>query len=106
MVTMSQLNLTFVSDGIKTRSMIGLKQNVNQILVTNGDAKRTLRVVFAPAGNIEIRGGDTLPGGLLELGPSGSQLLRFKGDPNIGDHVSYTAQLSGTLPEDPIIIID
>ncbi|HEX9708114.1 MAG TPA: hypothetical protein VGA24_10800 [Steroidobacteraceae bacterium] len=103
---MSQLNLTFVVDGGKTRTQIGLKKNVNKILFTNGALAGDLTVVFSPGGRIEKDGGGSLPGDTLTLLPGKSAFLKFKGNPGIGDKVNYTAQIVGANPEDPIIIID
>ena len=102
---MSQLNLTFVVEGRKTRTRIGLKNSVNKIFCENKSGAGELTIVFSPAGKIE-RDGKPLPCDTLKLTDGESAMLKFKGKPKIGETVSYTAQIAGADPEDPIIIID
>lgn len=104
---MSQLNLSFVVRGGKTRSQIGLKKNVNKIHFKNGEIAGDLKVVFTSPGKIrKISGDGTFTGDTLTLPPTKSALLKFKGNPALGDEVAYVAQIGVADPEDPIIIID
>jgi hypothetical protein len=103
---MSKLNLTFVVEGKKTRTQIGLKSTVNKIFVENKSGGGELQVVFSPGGRIEHEDGKPLPYDTLKLPNGGSATLKFKDKPKIGETVSYTAKIEGADPEDPIIIID
>lgn len=105
-ILMSQLNLTFVVEGQKTRTRIGLKNSVNKIFCENKSGSGELTIVFTPAGRIEGEDGKPLPCDTLTLPDGHAATLRFKGKPKVGEMVSYTAQIAGADPEDPILIID
>ncbi|HJS07756.1 MAG TPA: hypothetical protein VJ809_08845 [Pirellulales bacterium] len=102
---MAQLNLSFIVDGGKTCTQIGVKSNVNRIRFTN-KANKKLTVKFLQAGKIEKAGGGSLPNDTLELQAGDPpEILRFKNSAP-GNSVKYTATIDGEQAEDPMIIID
>jgi hypothetical protein len=106
---MSQLNLYFISDGVKTRTEIGVKQGSNRIQFTNKDRGNKLTVVFSPDGRIrKHQGGGTFSNNpdTLELQPGDPPATLTFIRSHLGNSVTYTATIDHALPEDPIIIID
>lgn len=101
----SVLRLSFINDNRKTRTRMGVKKNINRIVVTNADPENRLVVVFSPRGKIEWEDGKPLKDDKLDLKPNESATVKF-GKPAVGESVGYTAQIAGTIAEDPIVIID
>lgn len=99
------LRLSFVNDSGKTRTRMGLKKEINTIVVTNADPEKRLVVKFSPRGKIVGEDGKPIKDDKLDLAPNKSATVSFK-RPDEGEYVSYTAQLTDTTAEDPIVLID
>jgi hypothetical protein len=100
---MSKLHLRFKAVNGQTRTLIGKKNDHEDVVFHNDDPERVLIITFNPAGLLRD---DTGRVNNFEVPPLGKVRLTLKPNAAVGNETKYTATIAGSAPEDPIIIVE